>query len=718
MTRILLRFLVLGAWLWPIATATAQSSSRVAVSLHANSSTPAPGKTTLLAIRFAPAPGWHGYWSNPGESGLPPKVTWDLPSGVRIGALQHPAPEVLSVAGMTSFVHGGQHALLARIQIPAGLAVGAALPIRGEVSFLICSDSLCVPQKAAIKLDLTVGDGRLDAGSGALFAAARTAMPKKLSEAGEFASKGRIVELTIPASANLDSARANFFPTSEGVFTRSSARRLDDGALLLTGSLSSVPANLAGIVSDGRRSVQLSFKRGKPPAVTPMEDVAASVPDPAGSAPTTSLAISSPAKVDAPTTSFPSSNPPPQLIWAILGALAGGLLLNLMPCVFPILSLKALHLARSGSSNSSARRDASAYTAGVLATCVALGSTLLALRGSGMAAGWSFQLQNPYVILGLLALVLAIALNLAGLFHISGPSFDHPVEDSRMAGSFGTGALSAFVATPCSAPFMASALGAALLLPPVEALLVFVALGIGLALPFLAIGWIPALRSQLPRPGAWMVTLQRILAVPMLVTALGLAWVLGRQVGIDGLLIGLAAVTILALGLWWVGLRQHAGKSRTWLPLAPAAALALGTASIVPAVASAPTTVVSHQTIEPFSETWLDELRKAGRPVFVDFTADWCLSCKVNEKVAIEREATQAAFARHGVVTLVGDWTRGDQAITNFLAKHGRNSIPFYLFYEPHRDVRILPQILTGEMLVSIAAGGRPEAAVQQRQRP
>ena len=252
---------------------------------------------------------------------------------------------------------------------------------------------------------------------------------------------------------------------------------------------------------------------------------------------------------------------------------------------------------------------------------------------------------------------------------------------------------------------MASALGAALILPPFQGLLVFAALGLGLALPFLAIGWVPALRSRLPRPGTWMATLQRVLSVPMFATALGLAWVLGRQVGIDGMALGLAAVLLLALGLWGVGRRQNGGKSRSWLPLIPAALLSIAAASVVPAVASAPTAVARSKLVEPFSEARLAELRKSGAPVFVDFTADWCLSCKVNEKAAIERDATQAAFARHGVVTLAGDWTRGDPAITRFLFEHGRNSIPFYLFYAPGKEAHVLPQLLTSGGLVAMAAG-------------
>ena len=706
MSRMVLAFVLLSAWLWPVAAANAQFASRVAVSLHASSAVPAPGRTTMLAIRFTPDPGWHGYWSNPGDSGLPPSVKWNAPAGVRIGALQHPAPEVLRVAGMTSFVHGGQHVLLAPMEVPASFKAGDALPVRGDLDFLICSDSLCVPQKAMVNLNLTVGKGTADPASRALFASARKAIPQKLSASGEVTVAGRSVQLVVPAAAKLDPARATFFPAGQGVFERSGARRLPDGSIQISGSMSNTMPSLSGIVSDGRRAVQLAFRPASAPAATAPTTIAPDSPVLAEAQVAAALP-SPPPPISNPTAPIVAAGTAaaPGLAWALLGALIGGLLLNLMPCVFPILSLKALHLARAGLSNDAARRDALAYAGGTLATCLLLGLILLGLREAGMAAGWSFQLQNPYVILALLALVTGIALNLAGLFDVRGPSVEQHGASGGVAGSFGTGALAAFIATPCSAPFMASALGAALILPPFQGLLVFAALGLGLALPFLAIGWVPALRSRLPRPGAWMATLQRVLSVPMFITALGLAWVLGRQVGIDGMALGLAAVLLLALGLWWVGRRQHSGKPRSWLPLLPVALLSIGTALVVPAVTSVPAAVARSQLVEPFSETRLAELRADGAPVFVDFTADWCLSCKVNEKAAIERDATQAAFARHGVVTLVGDWTRGDPAITRFLFEHGRNSIPFYLFYAPGKEARVLPQLLTSGGLVAMAAG-------------
>jgi thiol:disulfide interchange protein len=373
------------------------------------------------------------------------------------------------------------------------------------------------------------------------------------------------------------------------------------------------------------------------------------------------------------------------------GAVLGGLLLNVMPCVFPILSLKALSLARAGGDERSARRDAAAYAAGVIGVCLALGAVLLALRAGGAAVGWAFQLQDPRVILFLLLLVTAIALNLAGLFQL--PSFGRGgglAGRDGAAGAFWTGALAAFVATPCTGPFMGAALGAALVLPEAAALAIFAGLGLGLALPFLLLGFVPALRRRLPRPGPWMQRLRRILSVPMFLTALGLAWIFERQAGGEGLLIALAAVAVLATALWWAG-RRH-----KWLPIAAgAAAAALALAFLPMAVAPAEAQAGGALNAQPFSEARLAALRAQGKPVFLYFTADWCVTCKVNEKAVLERAEVARGFRAKGVTVLVGDWTRGNGEIGRFLEKHGRSGVPLYLWYAPGGEAEVLPQILT-----------------------
>ncbi|RIX27433.1 protein-disulfide reductase DsbD family protein [Sphingomonas edaphi] len=703
MTAVLQKLVLATTLLLLSMTAQAAPPARIDVSLHARSQQPAPGKSVMLALRMVPKPGWHGYWSNPGDSGLPPKVRWTLPTGVKIGPLQHPAPELLRVSGMTSFVHGGEHVLLAPMQVAATIQPGERLPIEGKVDFLACSDTLCVPQSATVRLDLVAGNGALAPEEAALFAAARRALPTASNTIGSFIRDGSQLTLRVPPATQLDAARATFFPSGDGVFERRDAKRLDDGSLQITGTMASNNhATLAGVVGDGKRAIRLRFTQAAAPA--------ASIPDGKNGESAGDSSGLSPDAVDAPSMPGPTLDVSPVadgagagLGWAIFGALVGGLLLNLMPCVFPILSLKAMHLARAGHSAAAARSDSTAYAAGALATSIALGLAILGLRNAGVAIGWSFQLQHPYVILALLLLVTAIAFNLAGLFHMSSRSIELGQTRSGHSGSFGTGAMAAFVATPCSAPFMASAVGAAMILPGWTGLLVFGALGLGLALPFLLIGWVPGVRKRLPRPGTWMLRLQRILSVPMFVTALGLAWVLGRQSGSDGMAIGLGATILLGLALWWTGARQRDGKRRSWLPLGPALLAAVGAASLVPAAAQSPPATSRANNVEPFSEQRLAQLRGARVPVFVDFTADWCLTCKVNEKVAIERDATREAFRRAGVFTLVGDWTSGDPKITAFLAKHQRNSIPFYLYYAPGQRGEVLPQILTTDLLVEKA---------------
>lgn len=718
MLKVVVRLILVALAMVAQQAASAAPPSYITATLHASSNEPAAGRTTMLAIKMVPKDGWHGYWSNPGDSGFPPKVSWTLPPGVKIGSVQHPAPEVLKVVGMTSFVHGGQHILLTPMIVPASFKSGDSLPIRGKIDFLACSDSLCVPQSASVSLDLKVGSGAPDAGQSALFTAAKRAIPARLGAKAKLVQQGSKIELSLPETARLDPRRTTFFPDGEGVFNKTGSTRLPDGTIRIEGTLAGAANGVrSGVVSDGRSAYRVSITKiagtiasADGAELIPAQDAAA---EPAAMAYGQEPAQIAPGSSSIANESDGSSAPPSGLLIALWGAFLGGLILNLMPCVFPILSMKALHLAKAGHSARGARSESLAYAAGTIGMCMALGLVLIILRELGVAAGWSFQLQNPYVILFLLVVVTAIALNFAGLFHVQGPSIAGKPTSGGVGSSFGTGAMAAFVATPCSAPFMASALGAAMLLPAASALTVFAFLGLGLALPFVLLGWIPALRKLIPKPGDWMIKFQRVLAVPMFATALGLSWILARQVGADGMVVGLGSTLLIALALWWVGSRQRRGCRRSWLPLLPAALLAAGTATIVPATARTPSSVPQRELVETFSEKRLQALRAQGTPVFVDFTADWCLTCKVNEKTAIDRSRTQDAFREHGVVTLVGDWTRGDPEITRFLASHDRNSIPFYLFYAPNASPKVLPQILTVDLLVELAQsarnGGRPD---------
>jgi thiol:disulfide interchange protein len=333
----------------------------------------------------------------------------------------------------------------------------------------------------------------------------------------------------------------------------------------------------------------------------------------------------------------------------------------------------------------------------VILTCLALGGLLLGLRAGGASLGWAFQLQDPKVILLLLLLITAIALNLAGLFELPAMARGGGLAGREgSAGAFFTGALAAFVATPCTGPFLGFALGAAMILPTPAALAVFAGLGLGLALPFLLIGFVPALRRRLPQPGAWMERFRHFLALPMFVTALGLAWILGRQAGVDGMALGLASALLLGLALWWFGRGR-----RRWLPLLLVLIACLAPLPFV-SMAEAPAAPSNSLAAEPFSEPRLAGLRAAGTPVFVYFTADWCLTCKVNERAVLDQDEVAEAFRAQGIRVMVGDWTRGDEAIGRFLERHGRSGVPLYLYYAPGREPEILPQILTVSRLTAL----------------
>lgn len=702
------RLLLVVPWLWfalAAAPTAAQPARHLDASIHAQSEEPAPGSTTRLAIRMVPEAGWHGYWINPGDSGLSVEANWTLPAGVRIGQLEHPAPTLLRLAGLASYVHKGAFTLLADLTIDKSVTPGTVLPIRAQLSWLVCSDTLCVPESATFDLRLVAGGGKAKADSRSIIRDAEAALPRRNAATASMMGGADRWTFAISGVGNLDAARTRLFPADSGWFdagATQSVTRDADGALAVMVAASGSPPTerFAGVISDGTRSY--AIRTGEAPATAgpapaPSERTATSNgPSFASGAPVSIPLVSSAPDVPG------SSTTTPTLRLALVGAILGGLLLNLMPCVFPILSLKALSLAKSGADPRSARIEGTSYFAGSVITTTALGGILIAARALGHDIGWSFQLQDPRIILLLMLLSLAIALNLAGLFELRGPSVASGWIDRRGgAGAFGTGALAALIATPCSGPFMGVALGAALVLPPPAALTVFAGLGLGMALPFVLIAWVPRLQRWLPKPGTWMVTFRRILAVPMLATALGLAWVLGRQSGVDGLTIGLAIAALAGLGLWWAGLRQMRGVSvsHAFVPLALAVIL---TASVDFPQASA-ASVATAKGRQPFSEARLAQLRAAGTPVFVDFTADWCLICQVNDRIAIDRPQTRAAFEKAGVVVMEGDWTRGDPAITRFLAKQGRNSIPYYLFATRSGELRELPQVLSSDMLVELA---------------
>ena len=670
-------------WLWVLAAllfgggqARAQLPGleiHVHAGLQAETVRPSAGSRVTLAITMRPDAGWHGYWSNPGDAGEGLSLTWSLPPGVTASTPRFPVPETLVISGFMNYVYERPHAILLDVNVPANLAIGSTLPVAVDATWLACTDRVCVPQQGRLSVLLTVGDGKIVAADRARFDAWRAALPVPLDRESRFSVTGKRISIAIPYPADAPVAMPYFFPAESGLIDHMApqyVRRSGDWLLLetrLAQSRQTPPDSLEGLFRIGAEDgLMVSARQGDVPSGGKI--------------------------ISGDDTAAPQT---PPLYLLLMGALLGGLILNIMPCVFPILGLKALALAKAGGDERAARADALAYTAGAILSCVALGALLLGLRAGGEEIGWAFQLQEPVVVLALLLLMIGITANLAGIFAIGSGGLNVRGREGA-GGSFITGALAAFVATPCTGPFMASALGAALLLPAPEALLLFAMLGLGLALPFLAIAYIPALRSRLPKPGPWMEIFRKFMAVPMGLTALALLWLFGELTGRQGLWLALAISALFIGTLWLAGRQRPAGAG--WIAFSLGGALLAASAAALPALGQAEAGLhVSGLPSENFSEARLAELRADGRPVFVYFTASWCVSCKVNEAAVLEREATAQLFAKRGIIVLRGDFTRRSPEIARCLDAQGAAGIPLYLYYPARGDPRKLPQLLSAD---------------------
>ena len=651
----------------------------------------APGGTVMVALEMKPTKGWHGYWSNPGDAGFGMTLTWSqggAPADAAFGRPLYPVPETLVMAGLMNHVYEHDYAVLVPYRVPADAPPGAVLPIAVAAQWLACTDKICVPEQARLAAEVRVSAPGSPAVTSAQFDQWRARLPAPLGSPARITIDGKVLRLGIPLPASVALEAPHVFVGDERVIDYAAPQdfRRQGDLLVITlaraDKVTTVPTALTGVLKLNRSGDGLAF-------------VAAAGNVPAGGEPVASAA---PAAA------------PASLAWLVLAALAGGLLLNVMPCVFPILSLKALSLARAGESEAEAQREGLAYTAGVVLACAGLGALLLTLRAGGSEVGWAFQLQDPAVVALLLLLALAITANLAGLYEFAVPGFVNRAGGNRgggsgVSGAFATGLLAAFVATPCTGPFMAAAMGAALLLPVAEAMLLFVALGLGLALPFLAIAFVPPLRRALPRPGAWMVRFRHAMAVPMALTALALAWLTWRLAGPAILTSELVLGGLLLVLLILIGRRQRRGRGSLGIGTVGLSGVGLA-AALVPLLLTpqAPGEASGILPSQPFSAQALATARASGKPVFVWLTADWCLTCKVNERVAIEREETRLAFARAGVVVLKGDWTRRDPEITRYLATQGAAGVPLYVWYQrPGAAPVVLPQLLTPASLISVA---------------
>ncbi len=654
------------------------TSPRATVTIVADRAAIAPGEPFRLALRQRLARGWHTYWINPGDAGQAPEVTLALPEGAAAAPMRFPAPQRIPFGPLVNFGYEGEPVFIIPVTPPATLRPGETFSLTAEATWLVC-ESVCIPEEGAFRLDIPVEATARPANT-LLFAAAEAAEARPAPFAVRLGFEGArgAIEVSGPGIAPGAVRDAFFFPTAVGVVENAAPQRLAvrDGALTL--GLARGPAALPAQVDGVLAITDAAGLRGA--------YLVSAAPGPAPAAPGGGLAL-----------------------WqAALFALLGGLILNLMPCVFPILAMKAVAIARlSGAAGGAIRAHAASYTAGVVLSFLALGGLLVGLRAAGGIAGWGFQFTSPAFVAGMAWLMLAVGLNLSGVFAVGGPvaAGGSLAAKGGHAGSFFTGALAVLVATPCTAPFMAAAIGAALAMGTMEALAVFGALGLGMALPYALLGVAPGLARLLPRPGPWMDRLKQGLAFPMYGAAAWLVWVLAEQAGPSAVLMVLAGGVLIGFGAWAWGIAQGSGGRLGRLAGAAALAAAL---ALLPLVQGATPAVArgAEAGHEPWSEARVAALRAEGRPVFVNLTAAWCITCKVNERMALATEGVQRAFADRNVAYLVGDWTRGDAAITALLRAHQRDGVPLYLFYPAGGGAPVvLPQILT-EGIVLQAMGG------------
>ncbi len=661
-------------------SADAQPRLPARSSLIAERGAVTPGSNVVVAVRQRLAPGWHSYWRNPGNVGQATRIAWRLPAGWRAGEIAWPTPHRYRMGEFTNFVYSDEVVLPVRIAIPADAPPGLAR-LDATVTSLLCRD-LCIPSRETVSLTLNIAAANGPRSADAAAIADSLGRIERRRRAIGVVARDERGGWRIAAPGVTQAAA--FFPfEAQGVDSDApiTVRETRDGVVVTLASRrgATSPRRIAGILAggEGRSDIALVATAGTLP------DWATGDGD--GAAGSGVLA----------------------LFGYLILAFGGGVILNAMPCVFPILAGKVAALAGSAGERGALRREALAYCAGCLVAFIALAATLMALRAMGQAAGWGFQLQSPLVVALLALVMLASALNLAGVFE-AGLGLQRAAGNARVGtdagGGFLTGVLAAVVAAPCTAPLMAPAIGWALTQPAPVALAVFATLGLGLGLPFLVLAWMPGAARSMPRPGPWLARLRQALAFPMLAGAAWLTWVFVVQKGAAALPGLFAAFIALALALWCWGVGQRVMRGGRWYAAAALVTVTAIPGGLVLAVAS-PAPVTAATTGERWSSARIAALRAEGRPVLLDVTAAWCITCKVNERVALNSEEVRRAMARTGARVVTADWTRSDPAITRLLADHGRSGVPFYLLYTPDGREIELPQILTPRVVARAIDG-------------
>ena len=688
------------------------TTDNVRAELISEAATIKPGEPFWVALRQTIKPHWHTYWKNPGDAGQPTEIKWTLPAGTKADSIVWPTPSVIDVGGVINYGFSDESMLLVRITPPAEPATGT-LRLEAAAEWLVCND-VCIPEEGKFALDLPLGPAARPAVAAtlALFDKARRQVPTDSPWPARFGvAKSGDPTLVVEAKGlKPETVRDVYFFPAEWGFVAHSARH----AAVVTAegirvplkkgdAKAAVPQTVAGVLvltektGDGSQRQAFNVTAKLDPAFVP-----------------TPMPLAALATDDQLT-----------FVEALLFALVGGLILNLMPCVFPVLAMKAAAFARlAGTAPQEIRRDGFAYTAGVLASFGAMAAVILAIRASVGEVSWGFQFQSPVFSLLVAYLFFTVGLNLSGLFEISGRFTGMGqglVGRGGTTGAFFTGVLAVIVATPCTAPFMAAALGFALSQPGPKTVAVLLAMGLGLALPYLVLSLTPALQRRLPRPGPWMDRLRQLLAFPMYASAVWMVWVLIQQTGADGVLYALGGMVLIGFAIWLLRfgpaetlagwLRRGTAIASIALALAAVVKIEEGSATVSSTSPSGgATTGVSFEGWERFSRARMTEAAAAGKPVFVDFTAAWCITCLVNERVALETQGTRRAFEQTGTVKLKGDWTNRDPEISALLKELGRAGVPLYLFWPPGAErPKILPQVLT-EAAILAELSSTPQA--------
>ncbi|HEU5046931.1 MAG TPA: protein-disulfide reductase DsbD domain-containing protein [Rickettsiales bacterium] len=631
------------------------------------------GQKFTVALHLKMQPGWHTYWKNPGDSGMAPELNWTLPKGFTAGEPQFPAPTRMEEAGMVDYGYNDEAWLLVPMTAPQILSANTIAIFMLKARWLVCKD-VCIPDSGSFSLSLPETPVMEDVpGKDAQIIAdvARTIPVPYEGEPLQYSVQDKQVHIRVPLQGTETGAvdSAQFLPETQGFIPNNAPQQVDIAGGAVSFSIAAekgtLPEDVRGLVSlvmknGEHKNIAISFKRGAAAPVVHNTD---------------------------------------GVLSAVLFALLGGLILNLMPCVFPILALKALAVAKKAEKNATqVRLHGLAYTAGVILSFLALAGILIAVRESGRAIGWGYQMQSPVFVFVLAIVFFLVGLNLSGFFELPslfGNVGGYAAGKQSLTGSFITGVLAVMVATPCTAPFMATAVGFAFTQPLPVIMTIFTGMGAGLAMPFLLLSLFPRLATLLPKPGLWMLTFRQATAFPMYLGALWLLWVLGREAGLSAVFMALLINVFLTFALW---LGKLEARFTTLL------GLLVGIASLLLVIGFAQVSTSGGKPkteVEKFSPAHLAELRGEGKAVFVDATADWCITCKVNESVALSSRKVQEAFAKRQIVYMVADWTNGDKDITSYLQSFGRAGVPIYVYYPAGgKEPVVLPQVLTESTVI------------------